>query len=438
MAVLHQQTYICKDMKIFSIFFIYILYFSQGIAQITLSDTNNVEYYVRNVLLGPGVEVSNIKYTGRVGSMGQFNAPAELLGIGSGLMLSTGNIKGAKGPNMAQGFTTRGKTPESEAVLRELRSGDKDLNELCKGKTIDIAIIEFDFIPKNNKLEFNYVFASEEYPEYVGSTYNDVFGFFLSGPEIKNKKNLAVLPNNKTPISVNTINKKNNKEYFRNNPDLLNGYGNQQEMELSKQIQYDGLTIKMQAKCSVIPKQTYHIKIAIGDVADDTYDSVVFLEAGSFGSIDESGKENTEEQKTFEVVEVKKEEPLLKKEIISTPEPVKIDDRFKITDILFENNSAVITETGRQQLDRLAEYLLKNASLNSMIKGYCDNNGSKDYNQKLSEKRAIAVVDLLISKGIARERFDLKGFSFENPKSDNDTEEGRSRNRRVEIVLEEK
>jgi hypothetical protein len=64
-------------------------------------------------------------------------------------------------------------------------------------------------------VEFEYVFGSEEYCEDVGSEYNDVFGFFISGPGINGVKNLAVLPGGTTPISVNSINHDVNTQYYR-------------------------------------------------------------------------------------------------------------------------------------------------------------------------------------------------------------------------------
>jgi len=60
-----------------------------------------------------------------------------------------------------------------------------DLSVLAAGfQTFDASILEFDFIPQSDTLKFNYIFGSEEYPEYVNSGYNDVFGFFISGPGI--------------------------------------------------------------------------------------------------------------------------------------------------------------------------------------------------------------------------------------------------------------
>ncbi len=186
-------------------------------AQMQLDASRDAEFYVKNVLLGPGVQVGKITHIGMVGGLGQFDADSTVIGVSSGLVLSTGNIDSVRGPNDNSGCTSSGQWPDSRKMRSKVRRGDKDLNKICKGRSVDITVIEFDFVPVKNKLEFNFVFASEEYREFVGSNYNDVFGFFLSGPGIRKKVNLAVLPDGKTPISVNTINHKVNSKFYRSN-----------------------------------------------------------------------------------------------------------------------------------------------------------------------------------------------------------------------------
>ncbi len=85
----------------------------------------------------------------------------------------------------------------------------------------------------------------------------------------------------------------------------------------------------------------------------------------------------------------------------------------------------------------LAGYLLSNKTFKCVLSGYSDNVGSKSYNQKLSEKRAVSVIDYLVLQGVDRKRLDYLGRNFENPKFDNSTNDGRAKNRRVEIIIEE-
>ncbi|PKO96045.1 MAG: hypothetical protein CVU14_11245, partial [Bacteroidetes bacterium HGW-Bacteroidetes-9] len=151
----------------------------------------------------------------------------------------------------------------------------------------DAAVLEFDFIPAGNVVEFKYVFASEEYLEYVHTNFNDAFGFFLSGPGISgpytnNAVNLAALPNGEA-VTINTIHPAgtnidnqaypaHNQEYYVNNPSG------------SLTMQYDGYTVVLTASYPVTPCETYRIKMAVADASDQKWDAGVFLGARSFNS----------------------------------------------------------------------------------------------------------------------------------------------------------
>jgi len=222
---------------------------------------------------GDGVTISNISVSGAFteGSTGSFNDTYGLLGIDKGLVMSTGKVTDAIGPN------------DDSGISSGLSSGlvDADLADLIAqqggGSINDLTVIEFDLLTAFDDLSFNYVFGSEEYPEYINGSYNDVFGFFISGPGINGTKNIAVLPNSNTPVTVNSINHKNNSQYYINN-----GVGDTDWRDFY--IQYDGYTHKLTAKTSTIPCEIYHIKLVIADVGDDVVDSGVFIEEGSFKS----------------------------------------------------------------------------------------------------------------------------------------------------------
>ncbi|MFZ5554481.1 MAG: choice-of-anchor L domain-containing protein [Bacteroidota bacterium] len=429
------------------VFFLLFPVFSLPVfSQVKVEYKQTAEFYIKNILLGPGVEVGNIKHVGMIGGLGQFEADSAILGVKSGLILSTGHVDSIQGPNSKPSYTSEGVFPESKELLKALKKGDKDLKKLCRSKTTDITVIEFDFVPQQNVLEFRYVFASDEYPEYAGSMFNDVFGFFIKGPGIKkSKSNLAVLPDKKqTPITINNVNHYKNSEYYRGSSHkkkwlkkLFMSKAEKKDLAILKSyLEFDGLTTVLTVHCDVIPYRKYHMKIAIGDVGDRIYDSAVFLEAGSFTSVeDTSGK-------YFPVLEKIKEQPpnidsVLKAETITdTITEKEIDEKFEITDIYFASDSYVISDSAKTQLDLLIGYLEKNKDLQCNLFGYTDIKGSKKYNQSLSEKRAMAVKQYLTAKGISENRLNDAGFSFENPKNDNSTEQGRARNRRVEIVLE--
>ncbi len=257
-------------------------------AQLTITTGHSANQLVQ-MLLGSGIQVTNITSkginTGTLWSAGKFyQGQVNGLGIDSGVLLTSGNAMLATGPNINTNTGTNG-------------SGltDLDLEALSNSGTNDACVIEFDFYPSAGTLDFKYVFGSEEYPEYVNS-YNDVFGFFLSGPNpaggTYNKVNLAVLPTTTTESPVVSINNVNNGQacptagpctnclYYRDNCPAPE--------KPTPKLEYDGLTVVLTATLNVTPCVLYHIKIAIADGSpggtDRVYDSGVFLQAGSFSS----------------------------------------------------------------------------------------------------------------------------------------------------------
>lgn len=426
-------------------------------SQIELENKQSAEFYIRNVFLGPGVEVGNINFIGKADAFGQFKADSSIIGVKSGIILSTGNSDSINGPNNNSGYTSLALFAGGRKEMRRFRRGDRDLNRISKRRANDICLIEFDFVPIKNKLEFNYVFASEEYPEFVGSNFNDTFAFFMSGPNIRRRKNIALLPDQKTPISINTINHKTNRKFYRKN--ILYREGNRQKIrdwyysklvseekrkykynpKLFHQIQFDGLTTVLKIEQDVIPFKKYHIKMVIGDVSDFAFDSAVLLEAGSFISIEDKNGEFYDSLLLNEGNKLNIDSIL---GINQTTEELNIskvemeDEQFELTDIYFDVDSYDIPDSSKEQLIKLVNYLQSHPNRLCSIFGYTDNAGSKKYNQKLSEKRAKTVMNFLSMRGIEEGRLSYRGFNFSNPKYRNDSEEGKLKNRRVEILLE--
>ena len=180
------------------------------------------------------------------------------MGMADGLIMGTGPILTAEGPN---------------ALTNGLAGGaggaDPDISSYMGISTYTRTYLEFDFIPLTSTIKFEYIFASEEYPEYVGSIYNDAFAFFVSGPGVP-KQNIAVLPNG-TGVAINSINHASNSAYY------VNGAG-------SALMEYDGRTTLLETKTvNVTPGQTYRMKLVIGNGgSDNAWGSAVFLKAGSF------------------------------------------------------------------------------------------------------------------------------------------------------------
>ncbi len=238
--------------------------------QLTVNASVTAVNAVQNILLGGGVTATNITFApgNQNTQIGSFNCNNCGLGIASGVVMGTGHINGAMGPN-STGSQSVGPPNGSDGV------SDPDLAALSGSSINNAAVLKFNFIPTGDSLAFRFVFGSEEYPEYVNSI-NDVFGFFISGPGISgpftnNSKNIALIPNTTLPVSINTVNPTTNSSYYKAN----NGQYN---------VQADGFTTVLTARTPVICGATYQIKIAIGDASDGGWDSWVFLEAGSFQS----------------------------------------------------------------------------------------------------------------------------------------------------------
>lgn len=261
--------------------FLFFLSFStlSGFAQLQVFSGFTASDYV-NFFVGNGVTVTNASITGNSHSFGAFltgSTPTNL-GIQYGIVLSTGvvdefDLGGMGTPQPAIGSAV------SNFVSSTTNSGsDPQLQSLIPSYTInDATKIEFDFVPLSDTIKFRYVFGSEEYPEFVSSSFNDVFGFFISGVNPLGGNytnyNIARVPNTTLPVTIDNINSGANAVYYVDN-----------QGQNGQTIVYDGFTKVLTAWAKVVPCSTYHFKIAIGDAGDAAYDSGVFLEQNSFSS----------------------------------------------------------------------------------------------------------------------------------------------------------
>ena len=252
-----------------------------AMAQLQVINSSNAQALAQS-LVGTGVTISNVSMTGAPISTGFFvNFGSTQLGLDSGIVLTSGR---------AQTALTFGLNGAAVAFASTSNStpGDANLQALIPSfTTYDAAVLEFDFVPMGDSIEFKYVFSSEEYPEFACSNFNDVFAFFISGPGITGTRNLAIVPGTNIPVTINSIN-----DGFDPDPTgLCSGMGAGSpfvqyyiDNQMNNMFTHDGHTVVMKAASAVIPCQTYHLKIAIADVGDQAYDSGVFLEAQSLRS----------------------------------------------------------------------------------------------------------------------------------------------------------
>ena len=309
--------------RIVLIVFIFTLSISNSYAQITINNTGYTPTQLVNGVLVPsssGTTISNVVFRGvynnsnryQVGYFSTATTTLAQLGFTNGVVLSTGNtatIPLALGTNPRASQMATSYSSGTSGELRQTGSPApiiiQDLDVLAGASNyFNGAILEFDFVPVENSVSFRYIFGSEEYSDNSGtinyqcSNYNDKFGFLISGPGItggqgfsNNARNIARLANG-SEVSINSVNSgvvgasggapsaatclAANSSWVQNSP-------TPEYLGTIDGTQLNGNTrILTASQTGLIPGQTYHIKLIITDVGDATYDSVVYLEAGSF------------------------------------------------------------------------------------------------------------------------------------------------------------
>jgi hypothetical protein len=199
-----------------------------------------------------------VSYRGSERSVGTFENAEPMIGFDSGIMLSSGFISAAAGPNDSARTTS-----DSDEQDRE---GDVDLNNLSSAPTVDAAALQITFVPQGDTVTFQYVFASEEYSENVGTDFNDVFAFYVNG------RNYALLPDGE-PVSINSVNENINSELY---------ISNESSVPIEQiDLELDGMTRVLTFTATVLPNQSNVMKLAIADVDDNLLDSVVFIRGNS-------------------------------------------------------------------------------------------------------------------------------------------------------------
>ena len=252
-------------MKIHLLFSIIALLFAQQTkAQLNITNQGASAQVVVNSIISGGLTISNAVINCPTNSYGSFtNGGTTCINLESGLLLSTGNINNIGLPAGTQDFNPNFSTDNGSDC------NDPQLTSLEPLATNDCCILDFDVVPSCNTLRIRFVFGSEEYPEYVNSTFNDAFGFFVTGTNPAgvnyNNTNVATLPDNVTIVSVDNVSPVTNNAFYINNENCTN-------------ISLDGITVVLTREIEVVPCETYHFKLAIADALDGIYDSGVFVD----------------------------------------------------------------------------------------------------------------------------------------------------------------
>ena len=512
--------------------FLFLLFIQISHAQIRLSSIK-IDEWVKNNFTGQGVVVGNIKVTGYPLSTLSFTSTGNVLKLQKGLILSSGNSYNIAGYNNSHNqSSTFGDVMNPEA--------DQDLAGIVKGKLYDICSIEFDFVPSDNSIQFNYQFGSDEYPEYVDSPYNDVFAFIVS--DDSTSRNIALIPGTQVPVSINTVNFKTNAEHFIDNNlykqvtikrqkplkttykrtlagRVLRKIGSiftvsrpavgdqvviQPDAELMKtldpnlyrNLRYDGITTKLIAQTYVTPYKKYHLKIILADVADNIYDSGVFIEDRSLTSkkdvqqpgfyeypdlskvidpnlilkgkkleeilpeaykkewskkgfqtqaVSQTAKEPLSVEKRAETTNI----PVSPKSVLaiipsSVAEQLSVDLKPTLKDmstmvILFDFDQSEVKESEMNKLREVIEIFKKQREYFKLnISGHTDIKGSLEYNYDLSARRNKAVIEAINNLMEDKIMITAVSKSYTQPVADNETDDGRQANRRVELVFVKK
>ncbi|HYG49741.1 MAG TPA: choice-of-anchor L domain-containing protein [Flavobacteriales bacterium] len=227
-------------------------------AQITITPGGGTAAITAN-LFGPGVTVSGLTINCPTTAYGTFSGSLGTSGMTSGgIVMTTGTAAGADGPN----------STGSAGFCHSSTINENPILDAAQPQNYrDPCTIEFDIVPQCNTLSINFCFGSEEYPEYVSSSFNDAFGIFVSGPNPSGgsyvNQNVAVLPGG-VVVSIDNVNAGVNPTFYNTNTAGI--------------MQYDGYTDGLVSTLNVIPCSTYHYVITIADAGDCIYDSGIFLQ----------------------------------------------------------------------------------------------------------------------------------------------------------------
>lgn len=266
------------SLRILLVSIVSLLFGTTSFSQITVDNTLTPVQIVNN-LIGAGVTVSNISFTGNTNQIGSFDGTASNIGLPNGVVMSSGTILDIVPPN--QPTTGTFGNPGDPDLVTVAQSVTTNPSAGSINSTFDAAILEFDFVPTGDSVQFNFVFASEEYTTYINTQFNDAFGFFISGPGFagpfaapaafpNGAENLAFVPGTTDPITISTIHPGLNAAYYISNTAATHSF--------------NGFTVPMTIEFAVTCGQTYHFKFAVADCQDDFLDTGVFLEGNSFSS----------------------------------------------------------------------------------------------------------------------------------------------------------
>lgn len=267
-------------------------------AQMSITNTtpyNSPAFLLNNVFMGGQIQAFNFAYNGSTtanvtNQVGYFTGGGNIIGIDSGIVMSTGNVFSIPNNGFASASFSGAGDNDVLAVAQSVGWGTPP--SIMRDK----AVLEFDFVaPQDDSVAFEYCFGSEEWPVYPCSPYNDAFGFFISGPGLNgsysnNAVNVSVVPGTTSlPVAITSIHNGTGSNPCNGNPSYSQYYNNGPTSQpftfadLNNGNTYGAWTDVFQTSpVHVNACDTYHVKLAICDGVDWVFDSAVFLKAKSF------------------------------------------------------------------------------------------------------------------------------------------------------------
>jgi hypothetical protein len=217
-----------------------------------------------NTILGgtSGITINSVTYTGANAASGTFTGGGSIFGINQGIVLTSGS---------ATEFGSHANGVPGFAALEQLNGG---------APTFDASVLDIHFVPTGSTINFTYVFGSEEYPQFVGSQFNDVFAFYVNGTNPGN--NAALIPGTTTPVAINNINCGDASGNGAMHCDLFVDNRNGDKGLSADAL--GGWTVPLQLTANVNPGVPNELILAIADTSDSILDSAALIQAGTFVS----------------------------------------------------------------------------------------------------------------------------------------------------------
>jgi hypothetical protein len=233
-------------------------------SQIVIDPNIQWQQFIPLITGGKSITIDHILIQGDPAAFGYYKAMSGEYNLSQGILMTSGTVApGVDGPLGPNNLPNAGLDNDTwgHPFAEQIAGGSAN--------SFNASVIEFDFSsPVQDTLQMSYLFGSEEYKEYVGSVFNDVFGFFItSGPGITSPVNIALIPGTATPIAINSVNHMTNSSYYIDN-----------DSPPGNILQYDGMVRLTTEAFPVEPNQTYHILLLVSDIGDGIFDSGVFLE----------------------------------------------------------------------------------------------------------------------------------------------------------------